>query len=161
MKRTWDTERAKHLLTEEGRSNEEVAEMVGVSTSALVAWKRKEGLTVPRRPRRASSHTAGDKQSEHYTTEEVKAVANEARSRGLTYGELVAGKENRVEVNVPRGVTPCRAQELEREVFPPEDDAVDLHFVLNDEEVYLRAASGTRAVKLLETMAQILAKGAR
>lgn len=158
--RTWDTERAKSLFAE-GYKNEEVAEMVGVSVPTIKNWKREAGLVVPR-----SARLKGDKveRSERYTTEEVKAVAQEARSKGLTYGELVAGKENRVEVKAPMGVTPCRAQELEREVFTEaEQKEVDLCFTLNgEEEINLRAASNERAVILLETMAQLLSmKGGR
>lgn len=159
----WDTERARRLL-EEGHTNAEVAEMVGISVVTLTRWKSKEGLTSQKK---RTPRVKGDKvREEHYTTEEVVKMATEARSRGLSYGQLVAERENRVAVSVPqalsaaKAVTPAQAQEMEREVFTPTDDAVELHFVLNDEEVYLRAATCARAAKLVEWITTVLTRGA-
>lgn len=160
----WDTERARRL-PEEGHTNAEVAEMVGISVVTLARWKSKEGLTTKKK---MPPRVKGDKvQEEHYTTAEVVKMATEARSRGLSYGQLVAERENRVAVSVPqalsaaKAVTPAQAQEMEREVFTPtDDDAVELHFVLNDEEVYLRAATGARAAKLLKWIDTVLTREA-
>ena len=44
---TWDTEQARQLL-EAGKSDLEVAEVVGVSLPALKSWKQRNGLARPR-----------------------------------------------------------------------------------------------------------------
>lgn len=166
-KRTWDTERAKRLL-EEGHTNAEVAEMVGVTLHTIACFKSEAGLVVPRKKKQSKKDT-----EERYTTEEVAKMATEARSKGLTYGELVASRESRVEVEIPdhltacanrsvekAAVTPAQAQELEREVFEEDSSAeVNLHFVLNDEEVYLRASSANRAAEILKNLAWIVDQG--
>lgn len=48
--KTWDEAQARQLFAE-GKSDMEVAEMVGTSRAAVRAWKRRNGLTKPRPPK--------------------------------------------------------------------------------------------------------------
>jgi hypothetical protein len=52
-RKAWDEERARGLLAE-GKTNFEVAEMVGISVATLSAWKKREGLTQTRSRKRPS-----------------------------------------------------------------------------------------------------------
>lgn len=95
----WDKERARALLAE-GKSDLATAEAVGCPVATLRSWKAREGLT---KKREAPSNT-----------EQINAMAREARSQGLTYGELVA-RQSLPTVDVPKDLNKV----LEPEAPPP------------------------------------------
>lgn len=134
----WDKERARALLAE-GKSDLATAEAVGCPVATLRSWKAREGLT--------------KKRGEPSNTEQINAMAREARSQGLTYGELVA-RQSLPTVDVPKDLNKV----LEPEAPPPsvEDRTIDLHLVVNEEEIYLRAGSAKRALALLTYLTTII-----
>lgn len=96
-KKIWDTELARKMLAE-GCKNPDVAKRVGISVSTLTIWKRKEGLSKSKPMWKRLS-------DEVYATKEVQNLAFEAKRRGLSYGELVAAREHRVEIAIPKELT--------------------------------------------------------
>ena len=134
----WDKERARALLAE-GKSDLATAEAVGCSVATLRSWKAREGLT--------------KKRGEPSNTEQINALAKDARSQGLTYGELVA-RQSLPTVEVPPDVNKVSAPKAPPPIM--EEQPVDLHLVLNDEEIYLRAGSTGRALALLSYLSTII-----
>lgn len=101
----WDKERARALLAE-GKSDLATAEAVGCSVATLRSWKAREGLT--------------KKRGEPSNTEQINAMAREARSQGLTYGELVA-RQSLPTVDVPQDLNKAP----EPEAPPPQRGGAD------------------------------------
>lgn len=133
----WDKERARALLAE-GKSDLATAEAVGCSVATLRSWKAREGLT--------------KKRGEPSNTEQINAMAKEARSQGLTYGEFVARQ------SPPTGDAPQDLNKVSEPEAPPsvEERSIDLHLVVNEEEIYLRAESAGRALALLAYLTTII-----
>lgn len=71
----WDTARARVLL-EEGKSDLEVAEAVGVSLPALKSWKQRNGLA---RPRTGKAAADGQPKEEDATADTEPAKKNTPR----------------------------------------------------------------------------------
>jgi hypothetical protein len=61
-RRTWDENRARQLY-EEGKSDVDIADMVGATASAIAAWRRLNRLTSQSPPGRKSSAPAPVKES--------------------------------------------------------------------------------------------------
>ena len=131
----WDKNRARELLAE-GKSDIDVADSVGCALTTLRSWKSREGLTKTR--------------SGPSNKDQINALAKEARDKGLSYGELVAQKKESADV------ASSDAKKVSVSETPPDTGPIDLHFVLNDEEIYLRAGSTRRAQALLAYLSAVI-----
>lgn len=140
-KREWDTGRARQLLEAEGKDVVAVADMVGTTVPALLAWMRAENIKV-------ADYQRTDRKTA--ATTEVAVVEDPPVEDDPEDPTVKAAKAFDESMKKPAEPQPVEAID---------DRPVDLNFSLNQLELRLKAPSMEGAIRLLESVLHIVREG--
>lgn len=145
--REWDTERAKQLF-EEGKTDLEIAEMVGTTKSAISVWRNRAGLA-RKRGTRKTEEPAGTAEDAALSTDQPEETVTQETNWPL----------------IPEPVAVCEREDRsvaaeEAQADPAEIKGLKLNLTLGGCEVELWADSLAEAVRGCRLALKMLQGGA-